>query len=181
MARTDRTSYAILGMLTIRPMSGYEMKKTMAETTDYFWTESYGQLYPILAKLARDKLVSVESKLNGARVSKVYAITQRGRDALAQWLQDPPGEPLRRSEILLKLFFGQNVPNEVNLQHIKLHRQRAIERHKNCEKILQRLQQEGKQHDPNYVYWYIVLRGGLIGAEAQIKWCDEVVQLLEQK
>jgi len=31
---------SILGALSIQPMSGYEIKKMMAESTNYFWTET---------------------------------------------------------------------------------------------------------------------------------------------
>ena len=34
--------YAILGMLSIEPMSGYEIRQTMQQSTENFWAESDG-------------------------------------------------------------------------------------------------------------------------------------------
>ena len=52
------TDYAILGMLTLRPMSGYDIRATIGESIAYFWTESYGQIYPTLKRLTKEKLLT---------------------------------------------------------------------------------------------------------------------------
>ncbi|HEY3155376.1 MAG TPA: PadR family transcriptional regulator, partial [Candidatus Eisenbacteria bacterium] len=50
-ARTRSTPYAILGMLSFAPMSGYDIRKEAASSIGYFWSESYGQIYPALREL----------------------------------------------------------------------------------------------------------------------------------
>lgn len=46
MARENKTQYAILGCLLIKPMTAYEIKQFMNQYTNHFWTEREGQLYP---------------------------------------------------------------------------------------------------------------------------------------
>ena len=46
------TAYVILGMLSWRPMSGYEIKALVDRSTRFFWAASYGQIYPELRKLS---------------------------------------------------------------------------------------------------------------------------------
>jgi DNA-binding PadR family transcriptional regulator len=51
--REVKSKYAILGMLSIAPMSGYDIKKQVETSISNFWSESYGQIYPALRNLAR--------------------------------------------------------------------------------------------------------------------------------
>ena len=60
MARkAGTTEYAVLGMLALGPGSGYDLKKRVEGSIAHFWSESYGQIYPILAHLASQGLVRV--------------------------------------------------------------------------------------------------------------------------
>ena len=110
-------------------MSGYEMKKMMAGSTNYFWTESNGQLYPTLAKLAKAKLVTVEKQMVGAKLRKVYSLTQIGKKKLQQWLTEDVEYYPQRNELLLKIFYGQNVAPKISINHIKKY-------HEKCEAAL---------------------------------------------
>ena len=40
----SNTAYVILGMLSWRPMSGYEIKSLVDKSTRFFWAASYGQI-----------------------------------------------------------------------------------------------------------------------------------------
>src|SRR5713101_7891444 len=94
------TDYAVLGMLTMKPMSGYDIRATIAESIAFFWTESYGQIYPTLKRLARDKLVTRRTEKAGGRERHIYAITAEGRDALADWIAKPAQPRPPRNELL---------------------------------------------------------------------------------
>ena len=53
MPRKSSSNYAILGLLAIEPMSGYDIRKFVREVLSNFWNESYGSIYPVLAELTR--------------------------------------------------------------------------------------------------------------------------------
>jgi len=64
MARTNTTQYAILGLLSHQPQSGYDLKKTIDGSIGFFWNENYGHLYPILRRLEKAGLVARKIQKN---------------------------------------------------------------------------------------------------------------------
>ena len=106
MNRRRSTPYAILGLLSVEPMSGYDIRKAAAESVGHFWSESFGQIYPALRELTRAGLVRRRTERQAGPDRHVHEITARGRATLARWLLEPPRVTPVRSELLLKLFFG---------------------------------------------------------------------------
>ncbi len=108
MKSTSKTKYAILGILTIKPMSGYEIKKMIDSSIAHFWNESFGQLYPALSKMAEEELISVTSENVGSKPKNIYSITEKGITILREWLALSSDTEQVRVESLLKIFFGYN-------------------------------------------------------------------------
>ena len=61
------TAYVILGFLSWRPMSGYDIKSVADESTRFFWAASYGQIYPELRRLADAGLIEAAEAAEGGR------------------------------------------------------------------------------------------------------------------
>src|SRR5205814_8702274 len=120
MPRKSSSNYALLGLLAIEPMSGYDIRKFVRQVLSNFWNESYGRIYPALAELTRQGLATRRhQRRNGKPDRQVYRITGRGRAELQAWLRLPP-QPLQiRNEATLKLFLGANLSFEENLQAIQ--------------------------------------------------------------
>src|SRR5215212_5708677 len=110
MESLSATAYVILGMVSREPRSGYEIKALVDNTTRFFWAASYGQIYPELKKLSEAGLLEGADAPRGERKRTVYAITAAGRQALEDWLRQPPGTYELRDEGLLKLFFAGALP-----------------------------------------------------------------------
>lgn len=178
MKNSSKTQYALLGALSLHPMSGYEIKKMLKESTNYFWSESNGQIYPTLAKLAKSKLVSIEEQMVGAKIKKNYTITKAGHVKLQEWLkQDFEYYPLR-DELLLKLFYGQNVSPSVSIRQIQKHLKKCQELLKVYEKIEKEvtiLVKQGKRP----VYFLITVKAGVGAAKNEIVWCKESIALIQ--
>lgn len=120
MAKENKSRCAIMGMLALGPTSGYQIKKLMEESTSSFWSESYGQIYPILKLLTEQGLATSHAeKQEGKPERNIYAPTDRGKEELVSWLGEPVGEPKERIEVLLKLFFGQLLPVPANIEQIQ--------------------------------------------------------------
>lgn len=97
--------YALLGLLADEPGSGYELARRFEETLDrYAWHAKHNQIYQELNRLADDQLAEVVAE--GARGRKTYAITDRGRSSLVDWLRKPPDSVVVRNEFLLRLFLS---------------------------------------------------------------------------
>lgn len=102
-----------LGVLTERPMSGYEIKKHFEQAFQHFFLAGFGSIYPALAELARDGLVSVESVEQDKRPDKkVYRITARGRAVLGEELLAAEPQHRVRSEFLVLMYFAHLLPPE---------------------------------------------------------------------
>jgi PadR family transcriptional regulator, regulatory protein AphA len=102
------TSYAVLGLLSVRPWSSYELTQQMDRSLGRIWPRAASKLYEEPKKLVAHGLASASTEQNGQRTRTVYAITAEGRRALAAWLDEPGDGPVIEFEQLLKVFFAEN-------------------------------------------------------------------------
>src|SRR5918999_3825478 len=102
------TSYAILGLLAIKPWTTYELAKQMDRTLNRFWPRARSKLYEEPKKLVAQGLATATPGVHGRRPRTVYSITPRGRQALAEWLATESAPPMFESEHLLKVFYAEN-------------------------------------------------------------------------
>lgn len=182
MNKRNRTKYTVLGMLSLRDHTGYEIVKMIENSTNYFWSESEGQIYPALALCLKEKLATCKEEQSKKiqRIKKVYSITTKGKNVLNNWLKKETQTTLVRNELLLKLFFGRNMEVKDNLHHV-IHAQKRIEEEIIAFiKIRENLTNEHKK-SPHLNYWLITLDFGLRTAKAQLAWCKETVKVLESE
>ena len=102
------TSYAVLGLLAVKPWSSYELTQQMDRSLGRVWPRAVSKLYEEPKKLARHGLAHATTEQNGQRTRTVYAITAQGRTALAEWLEQPGEGPALEFEQLLKVFFAEH-------------------------------------------------------------------------
>jgi DNA-binding PadR family transcriptional regulator len=101
------TSYAILGLLGIRPWTTYELAQQMERSLKYFWPRAQSRIYEEPKRLAALGLVKAARDHVGRRPRTTYTITAKGRRALRAWLAVPGGGPTLELEALLKVFYGE--------------------------------------------------------------------------
>jgi DNA-binding PadR family transcriptional regulator len=101
------TSFAILGLLAVRPWSTYELTRQMDRSLGRIWPRAQSKLYEEPKKLVELGLAEASTEPVGRRPRTVYAITAAGRDALADWLAEPGTGPNIEFEQLLKIFFAE--------------------------------------------------------------------------
>lgn len=168
------TAYVILGMVSRESRSGYEIKAVVDNTTRFFWTASYGQIYPELKRLSEAGLVEGVDASRGDRKRTVYAITADGEAELKKWLRQPPETSEMREEGLLKLFFsGVLEPGEA-VETLRAMRRRRLEL---TERLRSMEPEKAEQKDP---FSLMVLRGGVEFNEWFAGWCERMeAQLLE--
>jgi DNA-binding PadR family transcriptional regulator len=97
--------YAVLGLLSREELSGYDLKRWMERPLGYFWSARHSQIYPELARLEGEGLVThtlVEQ--SGKPDKKVYEITAEGLEALRDWVTQPPTSRPVRDELTLKAY-----------------------------------------------------------------------------
>ena len=176
----NSTDFAILGLLTIEPMAGYDIHKHFKESLAYLWSESYGQIYPALRRLAREALIApVAVEQTGKREKQVYALTQKGRGRLQEWLALPPRNQPIRNELQLKLFLGHSAPWESLCQHVHRFRTEQEELLAMYFVIRDSVRVEHAK-SPHLKYWMLNLDHGIRKCRAEIDWCKEALRVLQR-
>ena len=106
MATASPHTFGLLGMLAVRPWTGYELTAQVRRSLRFVWPTSEGHLYREQARLVKLGWATVEEQRAGRRTRKRYVITSRGRAALQEWLATEPQEPSFQIEGVLRTFFG---------------------------------------------------------------------------
>ena len=176
----SQTKFAILGMLTAGPLSGYDLKKMSEQKLAHFWHESYGNLYPRLAELEAERLVSSKRERRPGRPdATVYTLTRRGWEEFREWMTVPAATERVRSELLLKVFFGAHAPVEESVRQIEAYREQQQELRATFEAMEEKLR--GEESDaPDTPYRLLTLRRGQLVNEARLRWCREALRSLAE-
>jgi DNA-binding PadR family transcriptional regulator len=102
-----------LGVLTEGDKTGYEIKHSFEEAFSHFFGASFGSIYPALAELSRQGLVTCRSVEQDQRPDKkVYRLTERGQRVLLDELMATPPRHKVRSEFLVLMYFAHLLPPE---------------------------------------------------------------------
>src|SRR5664279_622726 len=106
-ARANQTATAVLGALSVAPMTGYALREAIRDVLGHFWSESFGQIYPTLALLEAEGHVE---RTAGARPgSFIFTLTGSGKEHLRRLLGEPISVVPPRNGLLLRLFFGRTL------------------------------------------------------------------------
>ena len=176
MSRPTRTRLAVLGVIAVEPASGYAIRESIRSSIGHFWSESFGQIYPVLNELADQGFIEVER--TDARNSKVFRITDSGRSHLHELLLEDFTPQPPRDETLLRLFFGRflGVPASVSLLRDSVAANEELLAHL---VQLRRTLEVEYADSPDLRYWVLTVRGGEYAAEAKINWAREAMAALE--
>ncbi|MCA1789196.1 MAG: PadR family transcriptional regulator [Thioalkalivibrio sp.] len=107
-SRLTTSSYAVLGLLAVRPWTGYELTQQATRSLRFAWPKSERLLYAEPKKLVEHGLATALQESVGQRNRTVYTITDDGRTALQQWMSTAPEPPVLEAEALLRLLFAEN-------------------------------------------------------------------------
>jgi DNA-binding PadR family transcriptional regulator len=167
------TAKVILGMLAMRPRSGYEIKAFADHSTRFFWSASYGQIYPELRRLADAGLIRGKASPRGGRQRTVYELTRAGRRALEGWHELLAEIFEYRDEGLLKLFFSDAVAPERAAEIARQLAERAAETGDELRAVEE--QAEGKHPGA-----YTVLRFGIAFNDFVADWFERQAAAFEE-
>ncbi len=106
--RLSATTYVVLGLVSIRPITGYELAGYAERSIGNFFPLTRSHIYSELERLGRLGLLeATEIAQESAPTKRVYEITPDGSDELRHWLEDAVMKEERsRSLFLVRIFFG---------------------------------------------------------------------------
>lgn len=174
--REKTTPYVLLGALAAQgPMTGYDLRQWVSTAIGHFWSESFGQIYPELKRLAEDGLVSPSDGVEGR---KPHRITPSGRAALGAWLERQPQPETARSELLLKLYFGRYLGTQTARDLLTGARDRAAERCAALEQATAELRR-GDTRGEELLFSLLVADRGLAAARAERDWATRALKAVD--
>jgi DNA-binding PadR family transcriptional regulator len=120
--RLTEASYIVLGLLELTgPATPYDLKRVAQMTTTNFWSIPHTQLYTECARLADEGLLIERQEQTGRR-RRTYRLTDRGRELLHRWRNEPTAQLYElRDASTLKLFFGGD-PGALAVTQLEAHR-----------------------------------------------------------
>ncbi len=105
--------HLVLGLLTIQPMTGYDLKRAFDSSVRHFWAADRSQLYRTLTALVDAGLADVEVVPQESYPDrKVHRITEAGRAALRGWLASPLEPEDSRDPFLGRIFFADQLDED---------------------------------------------------------------------
>lgn len=105
--------YAILGLLSWRPLSGYDIKKMFTGSAVLYWSGNNNQIYTTLLKLLENELVTRQVEIQeDSPMRKIYSITPRGQEELKKWLLTEPDPPQLKNTFLIQLAWADQLSSD---------------------------------------------------------------------
>lgn len=105
--------YALLGLLSWRSATGYELKKIIEESSTMHWSGNNNQIYKSLVQLLDEGLVTNEIQHQESTPSKkIYTITEQGLARLREWVLSEPEIPEFKNTFLVQLAWADQLSNE---------------------------------------------------------------------
>lgn len=119
-----KLSDVLLGLVKLHPgVSGYELRRIIAQSTQYFMNAQLSQIYPALKQMTAEGLMTFdEVKTEGGRFSKRYYLSPAGEARYLEWLREPIDYTLSMNTqrlFMLKLTFIGSLPEDEQVDFIQ--------------------------------------------------------------
>ena len=162
---------AILGLLKERAMHGYELKRQLGQRLGFFWTVSFGSLYPTLKKLEQGGLVEkVLDPEQRSRRRQVYRITPAGEDEFLELISEGAHSAWEEDKFPLRFAFFRYLNAETRLWLLERRRTYLQDKLIQGRQSLKRARRG--RSDP---YTLSLMRHGVEVTEHDITWIDELI------
>ena len=118
--------FVILGLLSLRAMTVYEINKALERGVSLFYRASFGSINAAINKMIHKGWIEVEEKIENGRNKKIYHITNNGQQAFREWLGSEIETEKVKEPALTRLYFmgfsSENDRMRVLQEHVsKLH------------------------------------------------------------
>lgn len=165
--------HAILGLLSIRSASGYDLGRAFAGSVAHFWHADQSQIYRTLDRLSAAEAITTEViHQDGKPDRKVHSLTDAGRTELTEWLSSPLEDEPAKEPFLARLFFAVLIGRD-GVERLLEERERAMN-----QALAELSSITIRSDDLTGLLQTATLRNGLVHAQAELEWLRETRQLL---
>jgi DNA-binding PadR family transcriptional regulator len=117
--------FAVLGLLALKPASGYDIKRTIDRSIFFIWNVTGPQIYTTLRALRDDGLIASEDVAQKGKPDKqLHRITPAGSRALQDYANEPVRASVTRDDVLLRIFFGNFADPDIVMRELEAYRAR---------------------------------------------------------
>lgn len=172
--------FAILGLLSWRSLSGYDIKKMFTDSATMYWSGNNNQIYRTLTQLHQDGFVSREIyPQENLPARKIYVITPSGQQHLRAWVLSDPITPRLRNSFLIQLAWADQLSSS-ELEDLLNRYQQELE----IQRLMVKTEGERKPVFPNrtkreVLLWEMVTENWIRYYCHELEWLEEVRQRLK--
>lgn len=169
--------FIILGFLMFGATSGYDLKQRMTISTSYFFDASFGSIYPALKRLTEKNMVTFNEVVDGGKYKKLYHITDIGKSAFLNWLEEPIIFEKSRHDHLVKIFFYEFITKEKAIENLKefMYQVKLV-----TDELTNQKNNVVQKYDVNrFIYRYETMHYGTEYYNFLLNWCEHLIEKLE--
>ncbi len=95
----------ILGLLSKKNLTTYDIKLAMDKSISKFYSNSFGSINPAIKKLEKNKMITCSEIVENSRLKKIYQLTPKGLGNYNNWINEPIKQGRLKDEVLIRIFF----------------------------------------------------------------------------
>ena len=186
--------HAVLALLEVGPMTGYELAKQFDQSVTYVWKAQHSQIYTELRRLEAEGLLIADTVPRGARelaTKRAYRLTDAGAAELQRWvtsIEKPAGvrDPAYVKATYLE--YGSYAEARAQFRAHRAHHEQQRDWYESHVDVLERrstalLQRRldrapAPAHEAIVAYKVHAYRGLIARARAEIAWAEEGLALV---
>jgi DNA-binding PadR family transcriptional regulator len=179
--------FILLGLLQLKPSTGYDLKKTMDKSIRFISPVALSQIYPTLKQLNAEELVEFQVEAREGKPDlKIYRVTPKGEAVFREWLQEPyVPDPYRFDYFTLRFSFSSMLPKALLIKYIRteleFRREQALASQNFDISNLGELQPTPQMDmDRTTQFWALYHSYGIEFMKTYIRWLEQILDFAEQ-
>jgi DNA-binding PadR family transcriptional regulator len=173
------TSFALLGLLGIKPWTAYEIVAQIKRGMHFFWPRSDAHLYAELKRLVERGHATAQVVDGRKKQVTRYTITPKGRAALKEWFRSEPAAPVIEVDGFLRLFLGDQATKDDLRESLEATARHARELHAKGVALIEELLNTGGPfpHRLHLIERQATFIDGFY--RDLIEWCEQTITEIE--
>lgn len=168
--------YALLGLIHMRPQSGYDLRKIFETTPMGHYSSSPGAIYPALKRLEEQGLIAGEvADRETLRPKRIYSATLEGIEVLRDWVSLPIAKEdlLHKDDELILRFalMGSVVDSDTTRRFLEQMKEALDQYIPELEEVLAAMPKEGPPHGR------LALGSGIGAYRARQEWVRKALEV----
>ena len=181
-----KLEYFILGLLQLKPMTGYDLKKFLDTEGRFIRRRTpLSQIYTTLSRMADDGLLTFQTQAqDGKPDRKIYSLTPEGKSSLMDWLTAPHEPSFRFQDryLLGKISFAHNIDQTIILQHLKTelaYRKDQIAAFRERDRKFEISPDSNVDADRAHAVWELLHDYGAGAIDHYVTWLEQAIEFFE--